>query len=66
MKRSEALKEIGNTLKALRMCEPDYSDENISRHILARLEQIGMLPPRAKLGALGIEDNAWEPEDGEN
>lgn len=62
MKRSEAKLEIFYTL------EKQYSHPEanikIAEEILSALEEAGMLPPRAKLGTLGIEDNAWEPEDG--
>lgn len=37
-------------------------DEEVANKMLTALEKVGMLPPRTKLGTLGIEDNAWEPE----
>lgn len=48
MKRSEAQKAIVDTLRAMRMAEPDYSDENIAKHILLTLETEGMQPPAIK------------------
>ena len=31
--------------------------------ILQVQKEAGMLPPLSKLNALGVKDNAWEPED---
>ena len=42
---------------------PTGMDEEIANKMLTELEKAGMLPPRTKLEALGIEDNSWEPED---
>jgi len=42
---------------------PAGIDKEIASKMLTELEKAGMLPPRTKLGALGIEDNSWEPED---
>lgn len=72
MKRSEALKIIDEQYGEF-VADWLKADINnlegftpLNERILSALEHAGMLPPRAKLGALGIEDNAWEPEDGEN
>lgn len=46
MKKSEAEKLIADTLKSLRICVEDNSDENKARHILTTLISVGMLPPK--------------------
>jgi hypothetical protein len=62
VKRSEALQIIEENLSSYHpISSSDF--ESISKNILQSLEEFGMLPPRAKLGTLGIEDNAWENED---
>lgn len=73
MKRSEAVELILSKLHHLDLGTDDgmfaiseftpatYSEAS---QLLEFIEEIGMLPPRAKLGVLETEDNAWEPEDG--
>jgi hypothetical protein len=67
MKKSEALKEIIFWLEHTEHIDLPTSissDFNkAAEELLARLEELGMLPPKTKLNALNIEDNAWEPED---
>lgn len=63
MKRSEMLELITNTIKAVRTCEDDYSDENIAKHILYTIENVGMLPPHNENNfELNREVNEWEEE----
>lgn len=57
MKRSEMVEIIWKRLGLIGISEETCSE------VLALLEEAGMLPPRTKLEALGIEDNAWESED---
>lgn len=68
MKRSEALTEIIFWLEQtdhINLPTTAGSDFNkAAEELLSRLEELGMLPPKTKLNALNIEDNAWEPEDG--
>jgi hypothetical protein len=67
MKRSEALTEIIFWLEQtdhINLPTTLGSDFNkAAEELLFRLEELGMLPPKTKLNALNIEDNAWEPEE---
>ena len=64
MKRSEMVRYISNFLYTV---NPVYGYGHFAiryaEHILEIVESKGMLPPKTKLNALNIEDNAWEPED---
>jgi len=62
MKRSFVKKEIFEILE--KVYSHPVGNAILAEDILCHLETLGMLPPRTKLGALGTEDNAWEPEDG--
>lgn len=68
MKRSEMVDLIKEDLleklkhRWLERGEADKWADFTANEVLDMIEGFGMLPPRAKLGALGIEDNAWEPE----
>jgi hypothetical protein len=52
MKRSEAEKAIVDTLKAMRICIEDCGDENVAKHIIITLINIGIVPSKL-----------WEKED---
>lgn len=57
MKRSEVVDMIYERLIPLNV------GKDICNEIIEIIEKAGMLPPRTKLGELGVEDNSWEPED---
>jgi len=55
------------------MGEPRKDFDSLSEHVkdeyyfqakrvLESIEIVGFLPPRVKLGAMGLEDNGWEAE----
>jgi hypothetical protein len=75
MKRSEAVELILSKMQHLDLVtEVDRVGGSTSEvnqvayseasQLLEFIEELGMLPPKTKLNALNIEDNAWEPEDG--
>lgn len=57
MKRSEMIEKIAKRLSPVGVSEPTCEE------VLSIIEEAGMLPPRTKLDKLGLEDNAWDPED---
>lgn len=62
MKRSEMVNILEKAINS-NLYQDYLFDEEMISEVLDTIEQAGMLPPRTKLGTLGIEDNAWEPED---
>ncbi len=63
MKRDTAIEHIVNVLRLTgnHYCEDGRDFEDADR-ILKRLEQLGMLPPKAPMNILTGEDHYWEDE----
>lgn len=61
MKRSEMLEEIRSLLS---VCSGSQSTSKTAEQILERIENLGMLPPKAeiKIGQHSTADYFWEPE----
>lgn len=61
MKRSEAVEQVAETI--YKSCETTWIEARRSADAaVAKLEEIGMLPPRTMLKPLNLEDNAWDSE----
>jgi hypothetical protein len=63
MKRSEAIELIFDRLWELNGNTLEFIERKEACKILTDLENAGMLPPKTKLNRVGVEDNAWEPEE---
>lgn len=60
MKKSELKKLIFERLE-FNYSHPE-ANAKLADELVALIEQVGMLPPRVHLPAIGISDNAWESE----